>query len=390
MTRLPVVFVAGALAGVAAMAVLTAQSPPAHVASVSSSYAWNLPPGFPTPRVPADNPMSVEKVELGRHLFYDTRLSSTGTFACATCHEQARAFADDKGRAVGVTGEMHPRGAMSLANVAYNPVYTWANPRVTRLETQALVPMFGEHPNELGLKGKEREVLGRLRAEPVYQRLFPAAFAADADPFSIDNVTRAIASFERTLISGNAPYDRYRTRFEMDAISPAAHRGEDLFFNERAGCFQCHAGFNFTQAVDFVGKPLLEIEFHNTGLYNVDGNGAYPAPNTGVHDISRSPADMGRFRPPTLRNIALTAPYMHDGSIATLQEVVAHYEAGGRTLTSGPYRGVGAASPLKSHLVKGFKLTEEERGDLVAFLESLTDPSFTTDPRFANPWARKP
>jgi cytochrome c peroxidase len=241
-------------------------------------------------------------------------------------------------------------------------------------------------PIELGLAGKEREVLARLRAEPAYQKLFQRAFAGDADAFSLDNVTRAIASFERTLISGTSPYDRYRTRFEMDAISPAAHRGEDLFFNERAGCFQCHGGFNFTQAVDFVGKTALEIEFHNTGLYNVDGKGGYPAANTGVHEISGSLEDMGRFRPPTLRNIALTAPYMHDGSIATLEEVIDFYAAGGRNIESGPLRGDGRRHPGKSPFIKGFELTADEKADLLSFLRSLTDEPFLTNPDLASPF----
>ena len=330
--------------------------------------------------------MSMEKVELGRHLFYDLRLSSNRTFSCATCHQQARAFADDKPRAVGITGQVHPRGAMSLTNVAYGPVLTWANPTVKRLEDQALVPMFGDKPVEMGLKGKESQLIERLRAEPRYRAMFPVSFPGDRDPFTIANVTRAIAAFERTLLSGRSPYDRYRTTFDMSAIPPAAHRGEELFFSDRVGCFNCHGGFNFTFAVDHEKKAPGEVEFHNTGLYNVDGRGAYPAPNTGVHAVTGNPIDMGRFKAPTLRNIALTAPYMHDGSIRTLEEVLAHYEAGGRTIADGPNKGVGATSPRRSALVKGFTLTPDERQDLLAFLRSLTDESFTTNPALGDPW----
>ncbi len=352
------------------------------------AYEWNLPRGFPTPKVPADNPMSAVKVELGRHLFFDTRLSVTGTFSCATCHQQARAFADDKPRGVGATGAVHPRGSMSLTNVAYNPVLTWANPTVTRLEDQALAPMFGTAPVELGLAGQAPALIERLSAEPRYRTLFLDAFSDDAvQPITIGNITKAIAAFERTLISGRSPYDRYRTTFDTNAISPAAHRGEDLFFSDRVGCFHCHAGINFTQAVDFEKKVPTPIEFHNTGLYNVDGAGAYPAPNTGVHGVTGKASDMGRFRPPTLRNIALTAPYMHDGSVATLDEVLRLYAAGGRVISSGPLKGDGTRSPLKSPFIKGFTLSDNDRADLLAFLESLTDESFTTDPRFSNPWA---
>ncbi|MFN7982417.1 MAG: cytochrome c peroxidase [Vicinamibacterales bacterium] len=143
------------------------------------AYEWNLPRGFPTPKVPADNPMSAVKVELGRYLFYDTRMSVTGTFSCATCHQQERAFADDKRRGVGATGAVHPRGAMSLTNVAYNPVLGWANPTVTRLEDQALAPMFGTNPIELGLSGQGTALIEGLSAEPRYRTMFPEAFPDD-------------------------------------------------------------------------------------------------------------------------------------------------------------------------------------------------------------------
>ncbi len=350
------------------------------------SYVWDLPPGFPRPRVPVDNPMSVEKVELGRHLFYDTRMSLDQTFSCATCHKQPIAFTDGRAQGVGVTGQVHPRGSMSLANVAYTPVLTWANPTQRRLETQALVPMFGEEPVELGLSGHETALLARLAMVPRYESLFAAAFPDEKNPLTLANVTRAIAAFERTLISGRSPYDRYRTGEDPLAISESAKRGEALFFSERTECFHCHGGFNFTETTDYVGKGFVEVEFHNTGLYNLDADGSYPPPNTGVMAVSDDAEDMGRFRAPTLRNIALTAPYMHDGSVATLEAVIAHYEAGGRTIADGPFKGVGALNPKKSSFVKGFSLTSEERRDLIAFLESLTDTTFLTDSRFADPW----
>jgi cytochrome c peroxidase len=360
---------------------------PSPQPAAASGYRWTLPPGFPRPRVPPDNPMTTEKVDLGRHLFYDTRLSADGTFSCATCHQQVRAFADDKARGVGLTGQVHPRGAMSLTNVAYNPVLTWANPVMRRLEDQALVPMFGTDPVELGLAGVERAMLDRLRAELRYQTLFPAAFPGPGDPFTTANVTKAIASFERTLLSGRAPYDRVRTLFDQSAIPPAAHRGQDLFFSDRVGCFQCHAGFNFTQSVDYVGKDSVELAFHNTGLYDLDGTGQYPATNTGVHAITGDAGDMGRFRAPTLRNIALTAPYMHDGSLRTLDEVIRHYERGGRARrASGVSAPTGPTTHRRSPLIKPFTLTDAERADLIAFLESLTDQQFVSDPALGNPW----
>lgn len=356
-----------------------------------SGYAWDLPAGFPTPQVPADNPMSDEKVELGRFLFYDVRLSGNETQSCGSCHLQDRGFADGLAVSVGSTGESTSRGSMSLANVAYVPLLTWANPALVSLEDQALVPMFGEHPVELGLSGMEDGLLGRLREDARYPSMFGAAFPGEVEPISVTNVVRAIASFERTIISGSAPYDRWAHPApgegpDEGAMSEAALRGMDLFFSERLECFHCHGGFNFTDSVAHAGQPLAEMPFHNNALYNVDGRGAYPEGSRGLYEHDGEPRHMGFFRAPTLRNIELTAPYMHDGSIATLDEVLDHYAAGGRTIESGPNAGVGADSPLKSVFLHGFELTAEERADVLEFLRSLTDPELARDPRFSDPF----
>jgi cytochrome c peroxidase len=352
----------------------------------ADNWTWDLPAGFPVPKVPTDNPMSVAKVELGRRLFYDKRLSGNQSFACANCHQQERAFADREPRAVGSTGQVHPRGSMSLTNVAYSPVLTWANPLMKRLEQQALVPMFGETPVELGLAGREKEMLDRLGRDPRYIRLFPSAFPDSGPAISLDHVTKAIAAFERTLISSNSPYDRAQ-RGDTHALNASAKRGERLFFSERLECFHCHGGFNFTGTTDYVGKGIPEVEFHNTALYNIGGKGAYPKDNPGLREFTQRAEDEGKFKAPTLRNIALTAPYMHDGSIATLDAVLDHYAAGGRTIRAGPYKGVGSRNPNKSEFINGFTLTRLEKHDVIAFLEALTDSSFIRDSRFANPWS---
>lgn len=348
-----------------------------------TDFAWNLPPGFPIPRVPEDNPMTPAKVELGRHLFYDTRLSGNRTQSCATCHIQALAFSDGRTKALGSTGEEHPRNSMSLTNVAYQPVLTWANPNERSLEHQALTPMFGENPVELGLAGRENELLARISSDTTYQRLFARAYPADPT-VTLSKITKAIASFQRTLVSGNSRVDRAR-RGEI-ALTDAERLGQTLFFSERLECFHCHGGLMFTGTVDFQGKVAPEIEFHNNGLYNLDGNGRYPSPNLGLFTFTNRLQDMGRFKAPTLRNIAVTAPYMHDGSIATLEDVIDHYASGGRLIASGPLAGDGRASPQKSAFVRGFTLTSEERAALLAFLRALTDTEFLTNPAFANPW----
>jgi len=359
----------------------------------STPYSWNLPKNFPRPPVPAANPMSDAKAELGRYLFYDTRLSENGTQACATCHEQARAFTDGRPRAVGSTGEVHPRGSVSLVNIAYAASLTWGNPSMAQLEDQALVPMFGMHPVELGLTHPGTALLARLNAEPRYGPLVERAFAP-GEKLSTERVAQALASFERTIISARSPYDRYHNERDDAAIPPAARRGETLFFSQPLSCFRCHGSFNFSGAVTFEGPSTGsgqgggrgEVEYHNTGLYNLAGAFSYPPPNTGIYEFTKKLADVGKFKAPTLRNIAVTAPYMHDGSVATLEDAIAHYAAGGRTVGDGSLRGVGHDNPNKSPTVRGFTLTPEQRDDLLAFLRSLTDEALLHDPRFASPW----
>ncbi len=367
----------------AALAACASDAAPSD-GSVDPAWSWDIPEHFPTPRVPDDNPVTEASAELGRLLFYDTRLSENQTQSCASCHLQELAFTDGLGQAVGSTGEVHPRSAMSLANVAYAPRLNWANNIVDHLEVQALGPLFGETPVELGMGGREDLLLERLRADDELVARFVAAYPDAAEPVTLDTITRALASFQRTLISGDSPYDRY-VHGDADAMSDAAVRGMDLFFSERLECFHCHGGALFTDAQDHLGLPVAEVAFHNTGLYNVDGRGAYPADNRGLYDVTGHPDDMGRFRAPTLRNIAVTAPYFHDGSALTLGDVVDHYSRGGRLIEDGPNAGDGRESPLKSEFVQGFLLSDAERNDLIAFLEALTDETFLTNPRFSDP-----
>ena len=351
----------------------------------SQTYSWNLPKGFPEPYVPADNPMTAAKVELGRYLFYDTRMSVNGKASCATCHKQEFAFTDGRAVGLGATGQLHSRSAMSLVNVAYGAALTWSNPQMKELEDQALVPMFGDHPIELGLREGDG-FLPMLSSDPKYKVLFERAFPGDADRFTVKNVTKALASFERSLVSAGSPYDRYHYERDDGAVPDSAKRGESLFFNQHLSCFRCHGGFNFSDATVSENSRGREIEFHNAGLYNVAGTLSYPAPNVGTYEYTKTAADIGKFKAPTLRNIAITAPYMHDGSIATLEGVLDHYAAGGRTIGSGPNAGIGHDNPNKDHLIGGFQLSAQDRADLIAFLESLTDQEVLHDPRFANAW----
>ncbi len=351
------------------------------------AYDWTLPTGFPPPAIPADNPISIDKVELGRHLFHDPRLSGNGRQSCATCHQQARAFTDGRAQSRGSTGEAHPRGSMSLVNVGYAQVLNWANPTLTRLEDQALIPMYGEHPIELGLDRSDHW-LETFERDEVYQRLFGAAYPGEATPITRANLVKAIATFERAIVSARSPYDRYHFDRDDTAISDAAKRGEVLFHSRPLSCFTCHGGVHFSGAMGASPRGMA-VEFHNTGLYNLAGPTSYPSANTGIHELTGKPGDVGRFKAPSLRNIAVTAPYMHDGSVATLADAIDHYAAGGRTIVAGPFAGAGRDNPNKSASIRGFSLTPDQRHDLVAFLEALTDDALLQDPRFANPWAAR-
>lgn len=292
--------------------------------------------------------MSAEKVALGRRLFYDARLSGNGTQSCASCHRQERAFTDGRAHALGSTGELHPRGAMSLVNAAYGASLTWTGADHRTLEDQMQVPLFGESPREMDFRGGDEELARRLGSDPRYSTLFSSAFPGEKAPLNLSNVRRAIAAFERTIVSADSPYDRLVWRDDRSALSASARRGMALFFSARFSCSTCHAGFTFSGPVVWKGGPDARPALEDNGLG-------------------------GRFRVPTLRNVAVTAPYMHDGRFATLEEVVDHYAKGG------------TPDPDRSPLVRGFSITAEEKRDLVEFLRSLTDEGLLSDPRFSDP-----
>ncbi len=354
----------------------------------TEAWTWQLPERFPVPKVPVDRPMSVPKVELGRFLFYDVRLSGNGTQSCGSCHQQGRAFTDGRKLARGSTGEDHPRNTQSLVNVVYNTTLTWANPLLTDLELQMRVPLFGTRPIEMGVnESNKAAVLARIAADPLYPPKFAAAFPGLANPIDWPQVIQAIAAFQRSLVSGRSRHDRWLAGEPV--LSAAEIRGMNLFSSERAECFHCHAGFNFNDQVQHAGSRLTSTPFHNTGLYNIDGLGGFPEPNRGLFEIDPTvPSNMGKFRAPSLRNVAVTAPYMHDGSIDTLEAVLDFYIARGRLIPAGqPHAGDGRLNPYKSDLVGRITLTNEEKSDLIAFLRALTDEPLLVDPALANPHA---
>lgn len=350
-------------------------------------WIWQLPSYVPPPRIPADNPMSEAKFQLGRHLFYDKRLSGNGTLACASCHLQRYAFTDGRTVSSGSTGETTPRNAPTTINAAWHASYTWANYSLVTLEKQMENPLYGERPTEMGVTDANKgEILARLESDPIYRELFPTAYPIADKPFTFDHVIKAIAVFERGMVSFASRYDRHLQGKEK--LTEAEQRGLDIFFGERGECHHCHGSPNLDDQFVHARSRSVEMPFHNTGLYNLDGKGGYPANNRGLIELSGEASDMGRFRAPSLRNVEVTAPYMHDGSVKTLEEVIEIYSEGGRNIGHGPLAGDGRSSPLKSDLITKADFSAREKADLVAFLKTLTDTELLTSPRFADPWQR--
>lgn len=328
-------------------------------------YSWNLPHNIPPPPVPADNPLTEESIMLGEKLFFDKGLSANNTISCSSCHDPEHAFAEPKTVSVGANGDALNRNALALVNVAYNASFTWAHNNLESIEKQLMIPLFNEHPVEMGVTGNEKRILKRFEGSE-YRALFEAAYGDDTP--NLNNIVKALASYVRSLVSFNSAFDNYAYAQDDDALTPQQLEGLNLFFSERTECFHCHGGLNFTQSSKHSFQPFTAQPFHNTGLYNEDGKGSYPESDMGLYSVTHNKDDMGKFRAPTLRNIALTAPYMHDGSIATLDEVIEFYARGGNVAES--------PNPYRSPFIKSFAITEEEKAALVAFLQSLTDEEF--------------
>jgi cytochrome c peroxidase len=340
MLRVQVAVAGVILFALAALHVSARQPQPAEV------FASRLPRWLPVPTVPADNPISEPKIELGRYLFSQAAVRRGASRR--QLYRGAR-VPDGLAHAVGSTASII-RDRATLTNVAYG-VVRWDDRR-SSLEADGEC-RCNQQPIEMGLKGREEQVLRRFTSVRHDVERFRAAFPGDEVPVTLQNIVKAIASFERVLVSGNSPFDRYRSLDDRSALSPAAQRGLALFSSDRLRCGECHGSVNLS------GPTIFE--------------GAAPAaPDAFFHDTGVA-ARPSKFRAPTLRNIAVTAPYMHDGSIGTLRDVVAHYARGGR-----PREG-------KSERVAGFSISLSETDDLIAFLESLTDQSFLTNPALGDP-----
>jgi len=316
-----------------------------------------------------------DRITLGRYLFYDTRMSYNLTKSCSSCHDPQFAFSDGYRTSSGADGYNVKRNAPSLINARYEQAFTWADSSIRSFEQQMNFPLYNEHPRELGWKGHESEILHRIGELPLYRQLFQKAFPGEPAPVNRGNIIRAITAFEEQLVSFDAPYDRY-LRGNRQALSAEAVRGMELFNSAELACSSCHA-------LQSTGKPAA---YYNTGLYNLDEEGAYPEEDQGLYDITKNKADKGKFRVPSLRNVLLTAPYTHNGSVASIHEMLSIYQRGGRRISSGEWSGDGYANVNKNPLIKGFRLPEADRQALLAFLSALTDSGFLKKNSIMNPF----
>ncbi|WP_426490912.1 cytochrome-c peroxidase [Hymenobacter sp. 102] len=336
---------------------------------ITTPYPLTLPTNLPqNATVPADNPLTVEGVELGRKLFYEGQLSGNGTQSCGSCHQQSRAFTDAQVRAIGADGQPHSRNTMSLVNLLWEKTLAWDG-AATSLEQQARTPI--ENPVEM--HQSLAEGVRKLQKTDLYPPLFQKAFGSST--ITETSVLKALAQFERTLISANSRYDRY-LRKEI-SLSPTERAGAALFNNHpgevsglfiRGGtCHHCHISEN---------GLFTSPDFFNNGL---DARFTDP----GRSSVTGLPADRGKFKAPSLRNIAQTAPYMHDGRFQTLEQVLDHYNEHIQVSSPGVDPNV-----LLSNTPNGTRLdlTVQEKAQLIAFLKTLTDSTFLTDKRFSDPF----
>ncbi len=303
----------------------------------AGEYTLQLPLGLQEDAlyIPSDNPLTPEKIALGKQLYFDPRLSRDNTVACASCHNPRFGFTDGQPVSTGIEGQKGGRSAPTVVNRAFSKEQFWDG-RAADLEAQAKGPI--ENPIEMGFT--HDGVVKRLRGIQGYREQFQHVFGTTA--LTIDHVAKAIAAFERTVLSGNSPFDRFEAG-DKTALLPAAQRGLVLF-RGKANCVKCHAGFNFT-----------DESYHNIGV-GMDK----PQPDLGRFDLTKQAADRGAFKTPTLRDIALTGPYFHAGSARTLEETVEFYNQGG------------ISNPQLAKDIHPLKLTDQEKADLVAFLHALT------------------
>lgn len=341
-------------------------------AIVGTPYELEVPEGFPQPFIPADNPMTVEGVKLGRFLFYDKKLSADQTMSCGSCHMQSEAFGDQrtKVKSTGIRGRETRRHAMVLFNLAFQETFFWDG-RSPSLEEQSLHPIV--HPDELD--NDLPTLIARLEADPMYPPMFEDAFGDDN--INEDRIAKAIAQFERTIISASSEFDEVKrlqgstALFEEDPTTPGSKNdGYTLFNNEFGDCFHCH-GESTRYLMGAFGR---DNTFLNNGLK------ADFSEDKGRMEVTGLPSDLGKFKVPSVRNVEFSFPYMHDGSIPDLDSLIEFYNFGGHP---GPENNI---DPNMKAAGKGRNWSEKQKQDLIEFLRTMTDYKFLENPAYSDPF----
>ena len=310
-----------------------------HLEKPQGTYPLIIPKGFEKPKFPEDNLPTQSRIALGKKLFSEKALSLDSSIACISCHIPKKAFSDNKALSLGIKNHKGKRNSPTLVNLAYVDFF-FADGGVETLESQAIAPITDEL--EMGLPNIEIAIK-RLNQNPEYTKKFQEAYQTKPN---LTSLTKALACFERTLLSGESWFDKFLNEGNKSLLSEAEIEGKVLFFSDSLACGSCHAGFLFTN-----------LHFENNGLYKQYAD-------QGRRRVTLRIQDDAKFKVPTLRNIALTPPYMHDGSFQTLEEVIDHYAKGGQK------------HPNQSPEIKGFTISKNQKINLIAFLKTLTDQSF--------------
>lgn len=339
-----------------------------QTSSVGTPYNLQVPTGFPSPNIPADNPMTVEGIRLGRHLFYEKALSGDNTMSCASCHLQERAFTDATGTSVGIRGKFGRRKAMPIFNLAFHENFFWDGRSLT-LEEQALIPI----QDTIELDADLQTVVDRLSADPLYPPMFKAAFGSEE--VTPERIGKAIAQFERTIISANSKFDRVIRMQTGEQFTALEQRGYELFtsdYDPNGGsggdCFHCHGERETRYLFGAFGRDL---QFVNNGLKAV-------YTDEGRAEVTGNQTDVGKFKVPSVRNVEFSFPYMHDGSIPNLDSLIGFYNFGGHLHPN--------IDPNMKAAGIGRNWSDGQKQALAAFLRTLTDYEFLQDTAFSNPF----
>lgn len=311
-------------------------------------------------------------VALGHLLFFDTKLSINGTKACASCHDPQLAFTDGYRKSLGAYADLHQHNSPSLLNLSSYSSLNWSNPYLHSLKEQMKKPLFNTNPIELGMNQKDTLILMQLKNEPIYKKVLNKILNAN-NSFNWELVFTAIEAYIQQIESRNSAFDNYNNG-NLSALNQQQLAGKQLFFSKQLQCGTCHGGKDLNTSID-------QNNFHNIGLY-----AQYPEADKGIAQYTKKNSDIGKFRTPSLRNVAITAPYMHNGSVATLNECIAIFERGGQYIAYGNLKGDGKLNPHKSPIIKGFTITKEQQQNLIAFLYALTDTTYLQNPLFKNPF----